>query len=481
MTTGGPAPSAAAFRRHLRRLDGPAFAAFVADLWAARGYEVTPEPPAVAAATDARTITVRRRGEPARRLRPVGGSGVDAVPSGVDVVVAATDAADHRRDATAVGAAHRGPAALHEMLRYAVSPPDRERLCRTHFGRPPAALSPGLRVRLSSRVRSGIARRPAGTIVTALVLASLVSGAAAVAAFGPTVAPPTPDDGAGEATTTTGTTAAADGTGRSLPPGLAPDGVVDVGALAAAHTAALDGQPHRYTLVYRGRTGPGVTADRLVGLTRRAVVAREDRYRATETTVRGTGDERVTRERETYADGRWAFTVRRGPEETSYDRERLGPADASVGPFGDRTGTYVRYLLSTEASNLSRVVGPDGDVEYRVHATGAPGIGSYRSRANYTATARVTESGLVRRLRATYDVPRDDGNGTTSVLFRFAVSEYEGEAPSRPDWVTAARTATANRTTTASPTQSATPTRTTAPTQNGTTATTTEETATAGP
>lgn len=191
----------------LRRLDADEFAAVVADLWTARGFDVRRE---------GETVTVTRRGV-TRTLYPAPGGDISSEAA------RPVDAAD-----------------LTTALRYAVPPATAAAVCDRHLGAPPAALALPLSVRV---------RRSAGPLSAATVVLTL----ALFVAFA-TVPTPTAPDGQ---TTTAGSAA----------PGLGAEGVTDLEALSLAHARTLSNRT--YTIQY-AYAAPAPWGDRTTRIRREA-------------------------------------------------------------------------------------------------------------------------------------------------------------------------------------------------------------------
>lgn len=172
----------AAFERALARLDRAALAAFVADLWTARGWEIERRGDAVVA-TDPATRD--------RRVLFVASPGWRAVveqpPPDADAVVAV------RRGPPLSDAERIDPTRLYELARYAVDAEDRERLLREHFGGVPSR-TPAERVAALVGCARGHRKNAAFAIVVVGVIlgAQLVAFTGAPAADAGSVAPGTP-------------------------------------------------------------------------------------------------------------------------------------------------------------------------------------------------------------------------------------------------------------------------------------------------
>jgi hypothetical protein len=406
-----------AVESRLRRLDGEALAALVADLWAARGFETRRAGGVVVATRDGRTSRIAVRG--------LGGP----TDGPVDVAV---DPRGRRARRGAAGSADRtgarvvDAAALREMLWYAVDRETAATLCERHLGTPPDRLAPPLAVRLRRRLRvpslpdgrdrrrgprspfSGprsapLSRSPVALAV-ALVLLAGVAGAAGVALT---------DDGRvrGGATPTAEPTAAAvpSDTPRPVFPGLAAvpgvtaAGVTDPAALAAAHDRALGDRYSLWIDVYRPADGAPNSTVRQRDVD---VSVAGDRYLLEAALERDRGDRPLLA---VYDDGERLYVTdyRNGTVE-----RRALPANATspaTVPSPDvlRRVIVTRYL-STPRTNVSTVVEEDGRQYYRVVGTGAP-AGDLAGVTDYTVVALIDGRGLVADLSARYVVETPEG------------------------------------------------------------------------
>lgn len=443
-----PAVPPRTFARLLRTLDGPALAAFVADLWAARGWET---------AVEGATVVAR---DPERDRREtvhcLAGAGREAEPTDVDVLVSARGrGAVPGRHAAAVDRVV-GPETLRELLLYAVDRETAARVFAAHFDRPLLVEPPGPRP--LDRLRPASPRQ---AITAGLVVALAL--ALAIAATGGPVA----QVGDGSAAGTGGTTATPvalaatpppAGNGRlRYPPGLGTAGVIDVGALAAAHREAADQREWDLLMVHRASADP-LHPDRRWVTSRQTV----DRLNASRYWYRVTGLERTGAETfrsvvyDDYADGTHNFRRVAGSPEPTYRRTALPDADDG-GAFAAVSARYVARYLDTTASRVEPVdVG--GTTRYRVVATGTPNAIAAPV-TGYTAVASVDRRGLVRRLTVEYTradlasattatpptIPgadRDARQSSGTVRFRLVFRDIGDATVLRPAWYDEARAAT---------------------------------------
>jgi hypothetical protein len=400
-----------ALEARVRRLDGDGLTAFVADLWAARGFET---------ARDGASVTARRGGE-TRVIhvptRSAAGASVGAIRD-ADVVVTAGGHGTVTTPPTESEARVRDAADLTEMLRYAVPRDAAADLCETHFGAAPGELRAPPRRRLR-RAAAGVELR---TVAAVVVLLTVVAGAGAV--LGP--AGPVVDGGgtpaeaavASETPSTTGSddpaTATAGGgstpTGAGVAGGVPVAGVTDTGIgnasrLARAHAAAVSNAAS-YTIRFdyyapaSGSEGqPRYDAD----------VRVQRNWSAVENSLERPGGNRVLLST-VYANetGRYRADV----TNARFVRidNRTPTATPRAVPF-TRPTTMVRTYLATPETSV-RVAETDaaGD-RYRLRGTGSPAA-LPDTVSEYEMTAIVDERGFVRTFEAEFSVPREgDGVG----------------------------------------------------------------------
>jgi len=457
-----PSPPGASFRARLATVDHETATAFVAAVFAARGW------------------TVDRRGDDLRATPP----GADR-PRRLVVDIEAGEHADAEADTNAADDADPirvDAAMLHELVAYALPASERTRLCREFLdgefdafdapptvdradvgtgreardgtsrgtettrrdrdGEAPASQStadgrPGdesldcdgepsasgdarAMTRRERRVRAGVA-----VVALSLVLGGIVTaagpgltGAAAVIldGKGPT------DDAGGQADE--GQLAA----NGSWPPGLDGSGVGDARRLAEAHEAALDGRSFRLRIVFREYDDGGMR-----GVAHEhAVVAASGRYRSEVRRI-GTVDHgsTVIGAAETYSDGerRYVRSADGGDAagESPTHRPRSTMATTEPTRLVDRTERYVRWYLGVNESRLAGTVDRDGTTLYAIDFEGDP----WPAATDVSGRALVSETGVVREIRRTY-VPRSD----RSVRIEMVVQITPGPVTvPRPDWV----------------------------------------------
>lgn len=370
---------------HLRRLATPELAAFVADLWAAKGFDTE---------LDGAVLSATRHGE--TQVVAVGAAGVRASGGTADIVV---DLAGGSYDGSSVVDA----AGLSEQLWYAVDRPVARRLCEEYLGAPPAALSPPLGYRLRR------SRSPAGAVVAVALLVAV----AAVVAVGVGVVPTDgADNGTSAPTDSTAAPTPAEQAGiqagdwdtspinQPLPPGVRPDGISNLTALNEAHADALANRS--YTL---GRNWSWMAVrDREVVEVQRTIgtVVDGDEYRIeTDDTLSADG----TQIGVLYHDGRFSYVAETDSADADY--RRLGPMEqGDVVPEAPSqvSGSLVETRLSTPTTDLNGTVERNNRTLYRVTGSGQPDWPALGDVVEYNLTAYVTVGGFVRQVDVRYTV-----------------------------------------------------------------------------
>jgi hypothetical protein len=449
-----PSPPGASFRARLAALDHETATAFVAAVFAARGWAVD------------------RRGDDLRATPP----GADR-PRRLLVHLGAGERADAGAEANAADGGDPirvDTALLHELVAYALPAAERTRLCREfldgEFDAPPPAdrVDAGTRREPRDRPSRGTAEtcrdrgggslgsnstadgrsvnerpdhdggssasgdaRPmtrrerrvrAGVAVVAL---SLVLGGVVTAA-GPGLS--------GAAAIIDGDAGGQADEGQSVangswPPGLDGSGVDNARRLADAHEAALDGRSFRLRIVFReydDGSMRGVAHER-------AVVAASGRYRSE---VRRIGTvahgSTVIGAAEAYSDGERRYVRSAGGDgdaagESPTHRPRSTMAATEPTRLVDRTERYVGWYLRVNESRPAGTVDRDGTTLYAIDFEGDP----WPAATDVSGRALVSETGIVREIRRTY-VPRSDRSVRIEMVVQITP---EPVAVPRPDWV----------------------------------------------
>lgn len=390
---------------------------FVADLWAARGWETHVEGAVVIARRDDRTerITVLAPGR--FRLRP-------SIPDGATAVIALNSISRIRR----VSAPDTRIIALddlYEIVRYGFPGSAGDNLVHSHFGvrlgGPEATVcSTGQSDPLSSLLQliPDVLILLVGFFALAVIVAAIVGIPGIVPQLGGASATdqqtPVPTS-TSEPTTTPEPSIVA--------PGVTTAGVENATLLAAAHQETVANESYRWTLGYRESIAGDETG-------RKVETVRVEAPHVYVSEIRRVGKLRAfprpIASEESYADGTTRFSRR--PAESDVVAARILDPDVLDGPGrqASRAGRYIEWYLSAETSSVENVVVEDGTVLYRVRGRG----NDFPRSRDYEVTAVVEESGFVPLMRVSYETR--DGLGIT-VWFEYdAVGETTVR---RPPWV----------------------------------------------
>lgn len=397
---------AALVEYNLARLDRDGRGAFVADLWEARGFETDRDGDTVEAGDGDRSVRIRVLADG----DTPDGDAVDAVvaPGGVDGPV----------DGVAVIDA----ATLAEMLNYAVSRPVARDLCARHFGAPPGELE---RPRRYGEAVVGLA--VFGAVVVLLAVGAVL-GFAGMPGPGDGAGPERPDGPAVDAPATATPGTGADGRADGTPPGVDGGGIADLGVLAAAHSATLEGRPHT---VRFDRSRPRDLDPNRTRVRREVDIAVEGgRYLARKAEVAGgnrTYLGAVYHERGVFYSADWNESAQRHHRILRLDsRNVLVPK-----PYELRDSLVERYL-STPETRLNGTVDRDGRTHYRIEGRGVPTRSTLADVENYSVVALVDPRGLVRRVTVEYtdSVP----GATYRTRIEITYVRIGATSVERPDW-----------------------------------------------
>lgn len=412
-------PSTGTVVRYVRRLDRQELTALLAALYRESGHDVRVS----------EGVVIARRAGSTTALLPVAGQ--DAPPVGSDrtvsVVVTTGDGSGRARDLSEeLGADLRTAADLVEMLFYTVDRDVTVRLCEEFLGRPPGAMRPPPVRRLQNRLAALGGNTPVRALGAMLILAVCVATVALALPASPDASPSeAPVDGTPtpvETPSGTGDTTPAPTPTPSRPPGVGPDGSVDVWSLAVAHHRVLRTTDFRLERRY---TGPEIERGTVVGnrTSQYWLVAVSDRtHFARWRTARCDGPETA---RERYFDGTNLYEAR-------YDgtNRTAGPIPLEgndIYPRAAETSAAVVSRHLDTATVTARPVPGDSMNRYRVVARGQPTDVLLPPATNYTAQAVVRQSGVVEWLRVTYRIDGRVVNASLSHAFVF-------EPPDVPPW-----------------------------------------------
>lgn len=420
---------------HVRRLDDEELAAFVADLWGARGYETTPGEGVVVARNGTESLRVRTRAAPAT---------APGETEEADVVIALDGDGPGGGDVRVVDAA-----TLVEMLGYAVDRSDAREMGRRHLGAPPEDLKPPRSARLRRRADVLVSTGPVLAVgVLALVL--VVGGVAGVTVLSGSGGEDTTLSGTGMVPASTPTPVGSPGndgkwlggerfreaspalvgpSGNSslppprqvrwghpdpsligpsgngpLPPGVNSTGIQDIDALAAAHERALANQSHTIWVDwYRpwGYRSDGAIVQRDIDIT-----AEGDRF-LIELTEEVEGNR--SRMGAIYHDGSTTYAASWDEENRSYNRVFPVPTRRINAPTpASLREEVVTQYLSTPTTNVTGVVERDGRTLYRIVGEGRPNMTTSMPLRNYSVEALVDSRGFVRDVTVRVSVVHPD-------------------------------------------------------------------------
>jgi hypothetical protein len=446
-----------------RSLASPARTAFIARLWAARGWQTTVDGADVVATRDDAT----------RRIRVVdpGRFGTPSLDD-VDVLVTARDRNAVRDAAAAGNVAYLPPETVRAQLLYGVDRETAATLFAETFEAPLAAAT-GTTPPLSRRVQGvgtatlGAVRERVGgsrQLSLLLVIALLVGVAVAGPALSPTgesdVTVPQATYTAGEAgalgestTTATSSTATAAATAvddDSRLDGLGERRITDRKDLLDGHVDAVLRTPR--TLTVRASGPPNATlmnGRKTWRYTSRIESPRQylfdgrfvfppSRFPPTNETTVDIVDVSI------YADGSSKYRKQVDPTETSY-REYAIDTTGDASGFAREVRSYFETFLKGNRSivDCAGTLESGECVAYRIVITGAPQ--TFPDADSYRAVAVVQDDGLISSLEVSYTLPDRDGDGHREPVYVSVEYEALGETSvSTPDWVSAAKNETSN-------------------------------------
>lgn len=429
-----------AFARSLRGLSDAELAAFVADLWAARGWDTTVGRRAVEATRDGTTrwVVIRPDGWFAGRLpgwapRPGRRQSSGWGPEFEDADVVVTRSLDGGPpDGTRVVDA----AELREMALYAVDPETRARLFDRYVGRPPTSEGRSRRVGL----------RPPPVPVVASVLLLVTAGVIGALAYGSPagIGPPAPNGSEPEVTpapvpnprpgTETRTPPEA-ASGVEYPHGVNSDGIWSVDSIVVSHFLLLSSTPHRWEIAYRE-----VVDGRTRGYARETVLVENATVYRSSVERNGTLDPGpfVISDVSTYADGRVRYDRIQENGSTRYQRHVLGPwagpGQRDLPPFAEDPLRVIEWYLSVRESRLVDTTERDGTRYFHLagEGDGEPLLTDVR------VTATVDERGVVRRLHRVHRLPEPG----VQAEITFTASDVGNASVTPPSWLEEARRTT---------------------------------------
>lgn len=400
-----------ALEARVRRLDSEGLAAFVTDLWTARGFQTTRDEAYVTARRDGRTQVLCVL--PRRATLPGG------TPRDVDVVVAAGRPRAGEKLAAELDAQVLDAADLTEMLRYAIGRDVAADLCERYFGAGPDELTYPPRERIIQALEEFDPKPVAAAIVALLVIAA---GTGAVFGLvGPGIVDSASTDGSAvtnetltdagtddpaTATTAGGSTPSeADGIESVPVPGVTETGISNASRLAQAH-AVIVSDAASYTIWFDYYATENGSSGQVQYDT-------DVRVQGERSTVRDsleqTGGTRSLL-RTVYFDGTDRYTIADGSGELRRIDDRAPTATPQAVPF-TRPAAMIRTYLATTRSSVRIAERDAAGTRYRLRGTGRP-TGLPDTVTDYEMTVIVDERGFVRLFEAEFSIPRNsDGDG----------------------------------------------------------------------
>jgi hypothetical protein len=441
----------------LRSLDRDSLIGFVADLWAARGFETVRDAPYVLARKDDRETRILVRSH--RNWRRGPWTTVDDSEAHVVVLSGCRAGSDSGSGGTESSRVV-DVTDLRTMLWYAVDEPTRRDLCRRYLGAPPDGLDPPLLARVrtaasawTAQIRqstadgldsAGAVRVGAllvGLTLVAVVLAAGMADPAGSGGGGAAIDAPAEDAVRSSTSTSTSTSTKAgppsesgvdwdavaasrtpppnysvvgfpDGERPGFPPGIGPGGVVNRTRLADAHAAALSARSYRLQ-IETGRLYVNDDVDDWENRTTEITVA-GNRSLLVETVTLG---DRTNRDRAVYTDGADWF-VADGPVARATYRQ-FDDAGPLTGPPPGELGRYLvsRYLGGSDVEVHKFEGEPQAGV--LLVGTGPPPGTNFNDFREYRVRARVSADGLVTSLRASFELPAAGGSLRLRVAWQY--------------------------------------------------------------
>lgn len=455
--------SAGTFARLFGRLDAQAKREFVADLFAARGWDVR---------VDGSQLHVTRDGDERRvaileppRFRSV------SLPD-ADEVLVTRDHSGVRSAAEEVGVHYRSPGDLRDLLLYGLERGTAEELFSEYFDQPLSVIGPDDEPEDLGLSLSGLwpsldwsPQRAAVVAILLIGVAVYVGGAGTLVGLDSGAAAPELNS------TYTPGEAGAIGGAREYPPGLGPDGIENSGKLTLAHFEFLYGTPHEYRISASGpQHAPFMLGLSQWNATVRIQDGRQYRYQKREVAPYGyrveqrednvtvwdpkrpadvgNNSSREILTKQVYADGTQKFWRFDGPEQVLYRRASVEQQGGRVLGVVDQVGwvdIYLQRFLWTPNSSINCVSTTETQNcrRYRVEATGDP-IELRADVIDFRAVAIVDQPGFVRSLTVRYKINPLDGGEPVPVRFRLeylGIGEESGSV-SPPEWLDTAKNRT---------------------------------------
>lgn len=404
-------------KTRVRGLDGESLAAFVTDLWTARGF-VTDR--------DGAVVTARRGGETQVVYVLAGRADTPPVEPArpVDVVVATGRPLTGETLATELNARVVDAAKLTEMLRYAIERDVAADLCEQHFGAAPSALRFPPRDQVHRAV-TGLEIETAVTILLAVVVVAVGAGAVvgvagldlsgdgtpggAEAAVTPGTVTSPGGDGPRTVTVSAGSSPSPTAVGASNPaavPGVSETRISNASRLAEAHAATVVSTSSYTTsfdyYIHKNGSGDQVQYD---------VDVRVEGERAVVETNREPAGSTRSLLTTIYFDGTDQYSITNFGGLSRIDNGTPTATPRAV-PFL-RPETMVQLYLATPESTVTAAGSDASGERYRLQGSGRP-AGLPDTVTDYQMTAIVDERGFVWMFEAEFNISGEgDADGAS--------------------------------------------------------------------
>ena len=388
--------TASTLEARFRAAEPSARRAFVAALWAARGWETRVDGERVNATNHPEWADVTL-------LVPDGGRVPKTPPSDIDAVVTTVPPSRPRVVRTIV------PGDLRRMALYAGDREAAADACRRFLG---------VSLGVDEEASSGVPLAEVGlvAVVGVVILAAVVGVVGETNTNSPPDAPsatPTPEAPVEEP--------------QPLAPGMTRDGLVDMSSLVSAHADAVDrNRPYVWHLTYEEynaseRAAPTLEHNETVW------VVDDHRYRVDKDILYGGRVPKVgplVVSNRAYADGTYRYVRYRLGGHAEFERFPVEADRVGAQRFSSRSAELLSVLLDTNESWV-RPVEINGEPYIQLYGSGTTRFTAER----YRVVAFVTDEGFVRELSVTFRDPKTD----TAVIFTYEYADFSGTL-TPPGW-----------------------------------------------
>jgi hypothetical protein len=402
-------PDSDVLESHICRLSSESLAAFVVDLWMARGFETSHKG----------THIIASRGEETRFIYLLTGHATTPpteTPYSADIVITVGHPQAGAERATELGARLLHASDLAEMLHYAIDPDVAADLCESHFGASPEEL----RFRPWERIRRTVTEPDIG-MMTAITVVSLLLAVGGGAVFGvvpgldhnqfldessvtgETLTTASPDKSA-TSIAQNGTSSTEPGINESMTvPGVSETGISNANRLAEAHAGAVSDMSS-YTIRFDYYASDNGSTDRAqydVGV---RVHGERSLVRTNRKQTGGTRQSLGT----VYSNSSGRYAAENGNKSIKRLPDRTPTATPLAVPFR-RPEAMVRTYLATPVSSVRVAETNATGAQYRLSGTGRPAGLSHRV-TKYEMTALTDERGFVRVFEAEFSILYTNSN-----------------------------------------------------------------------